>query len=292
MKNTIFSGVCTALITPFCDDGCVDFVTLRNLIEEQIEQGVSALLVLGTTGESPTLTESEKLKIIFFAKKVVDGRCKLIVGTGSNCTKTAIYSTQQAQIMGADACLVITPYYNKCTQQGLIEHFSKIAKSTRLPIIVYNVPSRTGVNISPETLVELSKIENIVGIKEANGDIGHVLSVFNAVKGRLAIYSGNDNLNHVFKSLGGNGTISVLSNAYCKQVVDGWKTMANSLKTQQRFFNLCNLLFVEPNPIPIKYVMSKMAKSKNVLRLPLTTLTKQNQTKLDAEMEKLKWILL
>ncbi len=288
MKNKVFSGVCTALITPFDENGNVDFVALRDLIENQIEAGVSALLVLGTTGESPTLTENEKLKIIFFAKKVIDGRCKLIVGTGSNNTKTAIFMTQQAQIMGADACLVITPYYNKCTQCGLVEHFTRIAKSTRLPIIVYNVPSRTGVNILPETLLELSKIENVVGIKEANGDVGHILSVFAAVKGKLAIYSGNDNLNHVFKSLGGDGTISVLSNAYCKQVVDGWKNLAQSLKTQQKFFNMCNLMFVEPNPIPIKYVMNKMSISKNVLRLPLTVLEKQNREKLDAEMEKLK----
>ncbi|MCQ2564726.1 MAG: 4-hydroxy-tetrahydrodipicolinate synthase [Clostridia bacterium] len=288
MKNKVFSGVCTALITPFDENGNVDFVALRDLIENQIETGVSALLVLGTTGESPTLTESEKLKIIFFAKKVIDGRCKLIVGTGSNNTKTAIFMTQQAQIMGADACLVITPYYNKCTQRGLIEHFTRIAKSTKLPIIVYNVPSRTGVNLAPETLLELGKIENIVGVKEANDNIGHILSVFAAVKGKLAIYSGNDNLNHVFKSLGGDGIISVLSNAYCKQVVDGWKNLAQSLKTQQKFFNMCNLLFVEPNPIPIKYVMSKMNKCKNVLRLPLTVLEKQNREKLDAEMEKLK----
>lgn len=288
MKNTIFNGVCTALITPFCEDGSVDFVALRNLIENQIEEGVSALLVLGTTGESPTLTESEKLKIMFFAKKIIDGRCKLIVGTGSNNTKTAIHMTQQAQIMGADACLVITPFYNKCTQQGLITHFKCVAKSTKLPVIIYNVPSRTGVNLAPDTLKELSKIENIVGIKEANGDIGHILSVFAAVKGKMAIYCGNDNLNHVFKCLGGNGTISVLSNVYCKEVVESWKNFASSLRAQQKFFNMCNLLFVEPNPIPVKYVLSKFGKIKNVLRLPLTTLEKQNQAKLDAEMEKIK----
>lgn len=280
----IFKGVCTALVTPFDDNGEVDYVAYEKLIDYQVKSGVDAILILGTTGESATITQSEREKIILFAKSIISSKVKLIVGTGSNNYEIAKKQTLQAKQLGCDGALVVTPYYNKCTQNGLYVFYKKLAQETKFPIIVYNVPSRTGVNILPQTMQKLSKEKYICGLKEANGNIDHIQEMFYLVKG-FPIYSGNDNLNNIFFHMGALGAISVVSNVFPRLVKNLYKTKSNKL--EQKLYLINKLMFVEVNPIPVKFALFKMGLIKNNLRLPLTKLEKKNESIIEQELKKL-----
>ena len=289
MKKVLFKGCGTALITPFTNDG-VDFEELRKLIEFQILEGIDSLIICGTTGESSTMSLEEKKSVIDFSIKIANGKVPIIVGTGGNNTKDVINLSKYAESVGADGLLLVPPYYNKTTQNGLIAHFTEIAKSVSLPIILYNVPSRTGLNIEPETCLELSKIPNIVGIKEASGNISQVAKIANLCQDNLAIYSGNDDQIVPILSLGGLGVISVLSNIYPKYVHDlvmdyltgNWQKATAS---QVYAIPLINALFSEVNPIPIKYAVSKIGFKTGLPRLPLVELSDKNKEKIDHLMK-------
>lgn len=281
MKKIIFEGCGTAIVTPFTEDG-VNFEEFKNLIEFQIENNVDAIIVCGTTGEASTMTKKEKEETIKFAIDVAAHRTKIIAGTGSNNTKTAIEMSQFAESAGADGILVVTPYYNKTTQQGLIAHYTEIAKSVNLPIIMYSVPGRTGVNILPETCKELSKIENIVAIKEASGNISQVAKIANLCKEDLTIYSGNDNQILPVLSLGGKGVISVLSNIMPKYTHDMVRKYLDgntqeATKMQLDVIDLTDALFVEVNPIPVKYALNLMGFDFGKPRLPLIEMSEKNK---------------
>ncbi len=282
----IFKGVCTALVTPFTSDKKIDYISLKKLIKYQIDNNVDAILILGTTGESSTITLDEREQIIKFAKNIMPSTCKLIVGTGSNDTKKAIQLTNQASNLGADGCLIVTPYYNKCTQNGIFNHYNEISQSTNIPYIVYNVPSRTGFNIEPKTMQKISTLKNVVGLKEANGNIDHILSMFANLK-NFPIYCGNDNLSHVFYGLNGSGIISVTSNVFPSEVKKSLQNTKQSYLYFRKFFNFNNLMFCEPNPIPVKYVLFKKNLIKNSLRQPLEVLENKHKKLIDIEIKKL-----
>ena len=274
MKKNIFTGAATALITPF-KNGAIDYDAFERILEQQINGGISALVVAGTTGESSTLTDSEHREIISFAIKKVAGRVPVIAGTGSNDTDYAIDLSRFAADEGADAVLLVTPYYNKATQNGLYEHFKAIAQSCKIPCILYNVPSRTGCNILPATAYRLSQIDNIAAIKEASGDISQIAELAHLCADTLDIYSGNDNQILPILSLGGKGVISVLSNIMpaqtneiCRRFFAG--DLKGSLALQLEYLPLMSALFSEVNPIPVKAAMAKMGMCENTLRLPLT----------------------
>lgn len=263
----------------------INFIEFGKLINFQIEQGINALVVCGTTGEAATMSEEEKKEVMKFSISCANGRVPIILGTGSNNTKTAIENAIYAEKIGADSILVVTPYYNKTTQKGLIAHFTAIANSTNLPIILYNVPSRTGVNILPETCLELSKIDNIVAIKEASGNISQVAQIANLCGDNLAIYSGNDDQTIPIMSLGGLGVISVLSNIIPKECVTLTNEFFNgNLKTARdlelKYLDLANLLFCEVNPIPIKAALNMIGYNFGIPRLPLIDMSNQNKEKL------------
>ena len=285
MKKVVFKGCGTALVTPFTNDG-INFEELRKLIEFQILEGVDSLVICGTTGESSTMSLDEKKSVIEFSVKIANGRVPIIAGTGGNNTKDVISMSKYAESVGADALLLVTPYYNKTTQKGLIAHYSKIAESVEIPIILYNVPSRTGINIEPETCFELSKIPNIVAIKEASGNISQVAKIANLCKDELAIYSGNDDQIVPILSLGGLGVISVLSNIYPKFVHDlamdyltgNWQKACAS---QIYSIPLINALFSEVNPIPIKYALNRIGFNCGDPRLPLIELSDINKEKIN-----------
>lgn len=280
MKNVIFKGCGTALVTPFTEDGNIDFEQLRKLIDFQILEGVDSLIICGTTGESATMTLEEKKEVIKFAVQIARRRVPIIAGTGSNNTRASIELSRYAEVVGASGLLLVTPYYNKTTQAGLIKHFSAIAESTKLPIILYNVPSRTGINIEPKTCFELSKIENIVAIKEASGNISQVATIAELCKDDLTIYSGNDDQIIPILSLGGLGVISVLSNLYPKyvhnMVYDYFSgNTKKALDSQLHALDLIHALFCEVNPIPIKYAMNSIGFDCGTPRLPLVELSEQ-----------------
>ncbi|MBR7165058.1 MAG: 4-hydroxy-tetrahydrodipicolinate synthase [Clostridia bacterium] len=290
MKNTIFRGAATALVTPLNEKG-IDFDSLAKLIEFQIDGGISALVITGTTGESSTLTDEEHKAAISFAVKQSAGRVPVIAGTGSNDTDYAIALSKFACEAGVDGLLVVTPYYNKATQNGLIAHFTAIADAVTKPVILYNVPSRTGCNIKPETMAKLADHPRIVGIKEASGDLSQIATLAALCGDKIDIYSGNDDQILPVLSLGGAGVISVLSNllpgetdAICQKFFAGDNEGAKEL--QLRYLNLVHLLFCEVNPIPAKAAMSAMGYGENYLRLPLTPMEKENEAKLLAEMKK------
>lgn len=290
MKKTIFQGCGTAIATPFTEDG-VHFEEFKKLIEFQIENKVDAIIVCGTTGEASTMSMEEKKETIKFAIDTVAKRTKVIIGTGSNHTKVAIEMSKYAQEIGADGILVVTPYYNKTTQKGLIAHYTAIAKAVSLPIIMYNVPSRTGVNILPETCLELSKIKNIVAIKEASGNISQVAKIASLCQNNLAIYSGNDDQIIPILSLGGKGVISVLSNIMPKYTHDitqkYWEgKLQEATKMQLEVIELIEGLFSEVNPIPVKYALNLMGYKFGTPRLPLIELSKTNQIKIKELMKK------
>ena len=274
MKKTIFTGAATALITPFDKKGKIDYNKFAELVEWQISQGINALVVCGTTGEASCLSDEEHRAAISFVVQKAAGRVPVIAGTGSNDTDYAISLTKHAEDEGADAILLVTPYYNKATQKGLIKMYNEIADSTSLPIIIYNVPSRTGVNIEPSTYVELAKHPNIVAIKEAGGNISKIAETALLVGDKLDIYCGNDDQIVPVMSLGGKGVISVLSNvlpketvAICEKFLAG--DVVGSRELQLKLLPLINALFCEVNPIPVKSAMAKMGFTENVLRSPL-----------------------
>ena len=274
----MFKGVATALITPFNSKG-VDFDAYARLIEFQIESGIDALLVLGTTGEPATMTSAEKTQVIKFAIELINHRVPVIVGTGSYNTVTAIESSIEAEKLGADMLLVVTPYYNKCTQAGLVQHFASIAESVSIPIIAYNVPARTGVNIAPSTVKAISGIPNIIGIKEASGNIGQLIEYQEiALNSDFAIYSGDDGITIPVMSLGASGLISVASNVIPTVMLDMVHSCMNGDYAHARevYFkhhDFIKALFIETNPIPVKFVASRLGFGENILRLPLTPLS-------------------
>lgn len=290
MKKNIFIGCGTALVTPFTEDG-IDFDTLKKLIDFQIQQGTDALIILGTTGESSTMTLEEKKQVVKFAIDNIHKQIPVIVGAGGNNTKAVIEFSKYAESIGADGLLLVTPYYNKTTQNGLIMHYTEIAKNTSLPIILYNVPSRTGLNIEPKTCLELSKIPNIVAIKEASGNISQIAKIASLCGDNLHIYSGNDDQTLPILSLGGIGVISVLSNIAPKFVhnmvfdyLSGNYTLAKD--SQIKSISLIDSLFCETNPIPVKSALSMMGYDSMRVRLPLVTMSLEKQKILETEMKK------
>lgn len=289
MKDIIFKGVGTALITPFLDNS-INFDEFKRLIEFQISGGADSLIIGGTTGESSTMTTNEKKYLIRFACNTINKRVPVIAGTGTNCTKTSIDLSQYAESVGADALLVVTPYYNKTTQKGLIDHYSAIANSVEIPIILYNVPSRTGLNITPETCYELSKIKNIVAIKEASGSISQVAKIASLCKDDLYIYSGNDDQIIPILSLGGIGAISVVSNILPKEVHNMIHSFFNkkfhfSRDYQIKLIPLIDKLFSEVNPIPIKEALNIIGFDVGFPRLPLVRLSDENMNLLKEELK-------
>jgi 4-hydroxy-tetrahydrodipicolinate synthase len=291
MKKTIFKGIATALVTPM-DAGGVDYESMGRLIDWQIEQGINALVICATTGEAPTLTDREHVDVLDFAVRRAAGRVPIIAGTGSNDTSHAVMMTREASRVGADAALVVTPYYNKATQKGLIASFNKIADDGRLPVIIYNVPSRTGTSVEPATYEALAEHPNIVGIKEANGNISKIVETFARVGDRLALYSGNDDQIVPIMAMGGLGCISVLSNVIPAETVaiaDRFFAgdVAGAAALQCKYQKLVSLLFCEVNPIPVKAALAAMGCCKDFLRLPLTSMEDGNRAKLLAEMQAL-----
>lgn len=289
MKNTIFKGCGTAIATPFTEDG-VNFEEFGKLLEEQIKQEVDAIIVCGTTGESATMTDKERKDTIKFAIDKVAKRAKVIAGTGSNNTRAAIELSKYAESVGADGILVVTPYYNKTTQAGLIEHYKAIAEAVTLPIIMYSVPSRTGVNINPETCVELSKIKNIVAIKEASGNLSQVAKIAALCRDNLDIYSGNDDQIVPILSLGGKGVISVLSNVMPRYTHDMTQKffdgkIIEATQMQLDAIDLIEALFSEVNPIPVKYALNLMGYNYGKPRLPLVELSAKNQERMREAMK-------
>ncbi len=273
-NQPIFRGVATALITPTTPDG-IDFEAFGRLIDWQIEQGINALVIAGTTGEGSTLTDEEHREAIRFSVERAAGRVPIIAGTGSNDTAYAVDLSRYACQAGADGLLIVTPYYNKATQNGLITMFTTIADAATKPILLYNVPSRTGVNIEPATYAALADHPNIAGIKEANGDISKIVKTFQLVGDRLSVYSGNDDQIVPILSMGGQGVISVLSNvvpARTVEICDRWfrGDAAGAAALQCQLLPLANALFSEVNPIPVKAAMAAMGWCQNYLRLPLT----------------------
>lgn len=287
----IFKGAGVAIVTPFTEDYRVNFDKLGELIDFQIENGTDAIIICGTTGESSTLTHEEHLDCIQFAIKKTNKRVPVIAGTGSNCTETAVYLSKEAQKAGADGLLLVTPYYNKATQNGLKEHFTIIANSVEIPIVLYNVPSRTGCNILPETAVSLAKnVKNIVAIKEASGDISQIAKLAYLADGVLDIYSGNDDQIVPILSLGGIGVISVLSNIAPKKTHDIVENYLNgnvkqSTKLQLEAIPLAKALFSEVNPIPVKAALNMMGFQVGNLRRPLTPMEEENKEKLKKVMQ-------
>ena len=290
-KNTIFKGMATALVTPMTATG-VDYEALGRFIEFQIDSGINALVAVGTTGESATLSPAERNEVIRFTVDKVNGRVPVIAGTGTNNTAHAMEYTENACAIGADALLVVTPYYNKATQNGLIAHFSAIADKADRPIILYNVPSRTGCNMLPATVAELAKHENIAAIKEASGNMSQVVELFARCGDLIDVYSGEDGLTVPMMAMGGMGTISVLSNVIPAQAVAMTDAFfAGDLKTaaqlQCDMLPLINALFSEVNPIPAKAAVSAMGFGEENLRLPLTPMEDATRAVLFDEMRKL-----
>ena len=290
MKKTIFEGVATALITPF-KDGEVDFEAFGRIIDWQIECGIDALVICGTTGEASTLTDEEHQKVIAFAVERANKRIPIIAGTGSNDTAYALELTNAACRSGVDAVLVATPYYNKATQKGLIQHFGLIAKNTSLPMVLYSVQSRTGVNILPQTIAELRRTyENVVAVKEASGNISQVADIMQMTQGDIDIYSGNDDQIVPILSLGGKGVISVLSNVCPKETHDITERFFNgdivgSRELQLKVLPLVHALFCEVNPIPVKTAMNLMGMEAGPLRLPMTPMEEANKARLIQAMK-------
>ncbi len=286
----IFTGAGTAIATPFYEDGAVNYDSFAKMIEFQVENSIDAIIVCGTTGEASTLSHEEHLSVIKFCVEKVAGRVPVIAGTGSNCTETAIYLSQEAEKYGVDGLLVVTPYYNKATQKGLYEHFKMVADSVKVPIILYNIPGRTGVGMKPETIVSLcNDVENIVGVKEASGNFSHIVELMAQAKGTVDVYSGNDDQIVPLLSLGGKGVISVLSNIapqethdLCQKFFDG--DLQGSLELQLRAQNLVSALFCEVNPIPVKKALNLMGMEFGPMRRPLTEMEPANAERLEREM--------
>lgn len=287
----IFKGAGVAIVTPMHEDGAVNYEQFGKLIEFQIENGTDAIIVCGTTGESSTLTHEEHLDVIGYCAKAVAGRIPVIAGTGSNSTDTAVYLSTEAEKLGVDGLLLVSPYYNKATQNGLFAHFKTVADSVKLPCLLYNVPSRTGCNILPETVVRLCReVENIVGVKEASGDIGQIALLAALADGCVDIYSGNDDQIVPIMSLGGLGVISVLSNVapaqtheICQTYLDG--NVKESCRLQLQAIELYKALFCEVNPIPVKKALNLMGLNAGALRMPLTEMEPEHTARLEKAMK-------
>ena len=286
----IFTGAGVAIVTPFHADGSVNYNKLEELIDFQCNNGTDSIIICGTTGESATLSEAEHVECIKKAVEFAKGRVPVVAGTGSNCTQTAIELSKEAVEAGADGLLVVTPYYNKATQQGLVQHYTAIAKEAKAPIIMYSVASRTGCNIEPATAASLIKnVDNIVGIKEASGNISQIAKIMNLTDGKADLYSGNDDQIVPIMSLGGIGVISVLSNVapqethdICAKFLAG--DIAGSRALQLKALPLVDALFCEVNPIPVKKALNLMGMEVGGLRMPLTELTEANTEKLAKAM--------
>lgn len=282
MKPTVFSGSACAIITPFDTDGKIDYRMLKKQVDFQINNGTDALVVCGTTGENSVLSTREQKQVIRSVVKYTEKRVPVIAGTGSNCTQNAVKRSCSAEASGADALLIVTPYYNKCSQAGLIEHYDYISTRTNLPIIVYNVPSRTGVDIKPETYKELCKIKNVVATKEANGNISALMKTISLCGDELVIYCGNDDQTAAFMAMGAKGVISVLANIMPTEM----HTIAanalsgrtkQSVTAQLNLLDIANTLFCDINPIPVKYAMKLMGLDSGVYRLPLSDTSQANK---------------
>ena len=287
----IFEGAGVALVTPFTESGEVNYPKLKEIVEEQIAGGTDASIACGTTGESATMSHEEHLDVIRYVCEVVNHRIPVIAGTGSNSTKEAIHLSQGAEKAGADGLLLVTPYYNKATQNGLIAHYTAIANSVSLPILLYHVPSRTGMTMKPETIVKLCKdVPNIVGVKEASANFSAIAEIMQLADGCVDLYSGNDDQIVPLLSLGGKGVISVLSNVAPRQTHDICASffegdVKKSCEMQLKAIPVINALFCEVNPIPVKAAMNMMGKEVGPLRLPLTEMEPQNKERLKKAME-------
>lgn len=288
---SIFTGAAVAIVTPMNQDGSINYECFKQLIEEQIAGGTDAIVVCGTTGEASTLTHEEHLDVIKYCVEIVAKRIPVIAGTGSNCTETAIYLSTEAEKYGVDGLLLVSPYYNKATQNGLFAHFKAIADSVKVPILLYNVPSRTGCNILPQTIVRLcTEVENIVGVKEASGNISQIADLAALAKGKVDIYSGNDDQIIPIMALGGKGVISVLSNVaprqthdICQKFLDG--DAQGAMQMQLDAIDLVRALFCEVNPIPVKEALNLMGKKVGPLRMPLSQMEEANSKRLAAAMK-------
>ena len=287
----VFRGSGVAIVSPFKANGEVNYDKFAELLEFQIKNGTDAIIVCGTTGESSTLTHEEHLDVIKFCVEKVAGRIPVVAGTGSNCTETAVYLSTEAEKIGADGVLLVTPYYNKATQKGLFRHFKTVADAIKIPAILYNVPSRTSCNIEPETVVKLcAEVENIVGVKEASGNISQVVKLMALADGKVDLYSGNDDQIVPLLAMGGIGVISVLSNIapketheICEKFFAG--DVEGSCKLQTKSVELCNALFCEVNPIPVKKALELMGMGDGFLRMPLTEMDEANVPKLEKAMK-------
>lgn len=279
----IYEGAGVALVTPFKDNGDVNYEVLERLVEEQITEGTDAIVACGTTGEASTMTHEEHLDVIKFVCEVTKKRIPVIAGTGSNCTDTAVYLSQEAEKLGADGLLIVSPYYNKATQNGLKAHFKAVADAVKIPILLYNIPGRTGVTIKAHTIADLClNVPNIVGVKEASGDFSAIADMLSLTDGKADVYSGNDNQIIPMMSLGGKGVISVLSNIapaktheMCQAYLDG--DVKRSSRLQLEAIPLINALFCEVNPIPVKAALNLMGRQAGPMRLPLTEMEENNQ---------------
>lgn len=290
MKKLVFKGAATALVTPMNADCSVNYDRLKELVNEQIDAGIDALVICGTTGESATLDHKEHVKVISTAVEAINGRVPAIIGTGSNDTRYGIQLSKEAVEQGADALLLVTPYYNKASQSGLIAHYNAIADSVDIPMILYNVPSRTGTNIQPATYAELAKHPNIVAAKEASGNFSAIAETLQLCGDELTLYSGNDDQIIPLMSLGGMGVISVLSNVLpkethdmCQKFFDG--DIKGAAADQINYTKLINALFSDVNPIPVKEAMEMMGKNVGPLRLPLSPMSEAARAKLQATLK-------
>ena len=288
----IFTGAGVAIVTPFKENGDVNFDKLGELIDFQVENGTDSIVIVGTTGEASTLTHEEHIECIRYAVQKTAKRIPVVAGTGSNCTETAIYLTKEAEKAGADGALVVTPYYNKATQKGLIQHFGTIAKSVNIPLILYNIPGRTGCNILPATAATMIKeYDNIIAMKDATGNLQQTLETLEACQGDIDIYSGEDALITAMMSIGGKGVISVLSNVaprdthdICAKYIAG--DVKGSLELQMKYLPLVRALFSEVNPIPVKKALNLMGFEVGPMRMPLTEMEEEHAKVLLAELKK------
>ncbi len=292
MKNTIFTGAGVAIVTPMNADGSINFEQFGKNIDYQIENGTDAIIVCGTTGEASTMSDEEHIECIRYCVKRTAKRVPVIAGTGSNDTAYAVALSKEAEAAGVDALLVVTPYYNKASQRGLVAHFTAIADAVNIPIILYNIPGRTGVNMAVDTIKTLSEHKNICAVKEASGNIGYVAKLAAACGDKIDIYSGNDDMIVPIMSLGGKGVISVLSNVMPKETHDMCQfcldnNFVEAQKLQISLLEFINNLFIDVNPIPVKEAMNLCGMNAGVLRMPLMEMTDANKATLRASMEKL-----
>lgn len=287
MNKIIFKGTCTAAITPFTEDG-IDLNALGRQIDYQINNGIDALTILGTTGEASTITDQEYDTVAKYSYDKIAGRVKFILGSGSNCTKKAIEKSQFAQKVGADGLLVVTPYYNKCTQKGLVKYYNDVCDNVDIPVLCYNVPARTGVNILPRTMEEIAENKNIGGIKEACGNMEQICETARLIRGKTALYSGDDNLNLAMMSIGSMGLISVASNIAPREIGDVARLYfagknKEAYELQERLLPLIDIMFCEVNPIPVKKASELIGLGSGIVRAPLTELEPQHT----ADMKKI-----